>query len=59
MESGDDSINILEQSTTSLDNPTNYESLKTRNAELDTESPILGLITSLFMRWLGDQNDVK
>ena len=59
MESGDDSRNTPKQSTTSLDNPTNYESLKTRNVELDIESLIPGLIASLCMRWVDDQNDVK
>ena len=59
MESGDDSRNIPEQSTTLLDSPTNYESLKTRNVELDTESSIPGLIASSCMRWVDDQNDVK
>ena len=59
MESGDDSRNIPEHSTTSLDNPMNNESLKTQNAELETESSIPGLIVSSCMRWVDDQNDVK
>ena len=59
MEGGDDSQNILERSTTSLDDPTSYESLKSRNAELDIESLIPILIASSFMCWVDDQNDVK
>ena len=59
MESGDDSRNIPEQSTTSLDNPMNYEPLKTQNAELDTESLIPVFIASSCMRWVDDQNDAK
>ena len=59
MESGDDSRNIPEQSTTSLDNPMNYEPLKTQNAELDIESLIPILIASSCMRWVDDQNGAK
>ena len=59
MESGDDSRNMSKQSTPSLDNPTNHESLKTQSVELDIESWILGLIASSCMHWVDDQNDVK
>ena len=44
MESGDDSRNMSKQSTHSLDNPTNHESLKTQSNEFDIESSILGLV---------------
>ena len=59
MVNGDESINMSKQSTPSLDNLTNHESLKTRSVELDTESLILGLIASSCMHYVGDQNDVK
>ena len=59
METIDDSINIPEWSTTSLDDPTSYDSSNTQNAELDTESLVLKLIASSFMHWVDDQNDVK
>ena len=59
MESGDDPRNIPQRSTTLWDDPTSCESSKTQNAESNTESTILRIIASLFMRWVGDQNDVK